>query len=137
MGILQHQSMRGFLSHCGWNSVLESVTAAVPLAVWPMHADQPLNATFVVDELKIAVRVHTSDRTMRGLATSEEISEVVRKLMLGQAGIEAAKNVAGLSALAMESVLEGGSSWKSVEEMIGELCAPNMHANVEPSKEES
>ncbi|KAM3256965.1 hypothetical protein ACQJBY_049386 [Aegilops geniculata] len=137
LGILQHKSVRGFLSHCGWNSVLESVTAAVPLAVWPMHADQPMNATFVVDELKIAVRVHTSDRTMRGLATSKEISEVVRKLMLGEVGIEAAKNVAGLSVLAMESVLEGGSSWKSVEEMIGELCAPNMHANVEPSKEES
>ncbi|VAI31664.1 unnamed protein product [Triticum turgidum subsp. durum] len=137
LGILQHQSVRGFLSHCGWNSVLESVAAGVPLAVWPMHADQPFNAAFVVDELKIAVRVHTSDRTMRGLATTEEISEVVRKLMLGEAGIEAAKNVAGLSVLAVESVLKGGSSWKSVEEMISELCAPNMHANVEPSKEES
>uniref|UniRef100_N1QS53 Glycosyltransferase n=1 Tax=Aegilops tauschii TaxID=37682 RepID=N1QS53_AEGTA len=137
LGILQHESVRGFLSHCGWNSVLESVTAAVPLAVWPMHADQPFNAAFVVDELKIAVRVHTSDRTMRGLVTSQEISEVVRKLMLGEVGTEAAKNVAELSMVAMESVLERGSSWRAVEEMIGELCAPNMHANVEPSKEES
>ncbi|KAM3262572.1 hypothetical protein ACQJBY_052978 [Aegilops geniculata] len=101
-----------------------------------MQADQPFNAAFVVDELKIAVRVHTSDRTMRGVVTSQEISQVVRKLMLGEAGTEAAKNVAQLSVLAMESMLETGSSWKAVEEMIGELCAPNMHAKVEASKEE-
>ncbi|XP_037426899.1 UDP-glycosyltransferase 90A1-like [Triticum dicoccoides] len=137
LGILQHQSVRGFLSHCGWNSVLESVAAAVPLAAWPMQADQPLNAVFAVHELKIAVRVHTSDRTMRGPVTSEEISRVVRELMLGEAGTEAAKNVAELSVLAMESILARGSSWKAVEEMIDELCAPNMCAKVEASKEES
>lgn len=133
--ILQHESVRGFLSHCGWNSVLESVTAGVPLAVWPMHADQPFNAKFLVDELKIAVRVWTSDRTMRGLVTSEEVSKVVRELMLGEAGAEAAKNVTELSTLAKEAVAEGGSSWKAVEEMIGELCATNMHGNIEASQE--
>jgi UDP:flavonoid glycosyltransferase YjiC (YdhE family) len=33
--ILRHDSVRGFLSHCRWSSVLESVAAGVPLAVWP------------------------------------------------------------------------------------------------------
>jgi UDP:flavonoid glycosyltransferase YjiC (YdhE family) len=116
--ILQHQSVRGFLSHCGWNSVLESVAAGVPLAVWPMQADQPFNARFVVEELKIAVRVQTSDGTMRGLVTSEEVSRVVRELMLGELGAEAVK----LSVLAKEAVSKGGSSWKAVEDMIRELC---------------
>ena len=59
--ILQHDSVAGFLSHCGWNSVLESVTAGVPLAVWPMGFEQPINAKLVVDELRVAVRVRTSD----------------------------------------------------------------------------
>jgi hypothetical protein len=116
--ILQHQSVRGFLSHCGWNSVLESVAAGVPLAVWPMQADQPFKARFVVEELKIAVRVQTSDGTMRGLVTSEEVSRVVRELMLGELGAEAVK----LSVLAKEAVSKGGSSWKAVEDMIRELC---------------
>jgi UDP:flavonoid glycosyltransferase YjiC (YdhE family) len=110
--------VRGFLSHCGWNSVLESVAAGVPLAVWPMQADQPFNARFVVEELKIAVRVQTSDGTMRGFVTSEEVSRVVRELMLGELGAEAAK----LSVLAKEAVSKGGSSWKAVEDMIRELC---------------
>ncbi|KAM0925297.1 hypothetical protein ACQ4PT_004275 [Festuca glaucescens] len=126
-GILWHESVRGFLSHCRWNSVLESVTAGVPLAVWPMQADQPFNARFVVEELKIAVRLQTSDGTMRGLVTCEEVSRVVRELMLREVGTEAAKNVADISVLAKEADLEGGSSWKDVEEMIRELCAMNVH----------
>ncbi|KAF8648001.1 hypothetical protein HU200_065036 [Digitaria exilis] len=51
--ILQHASVRGFLSHGGWNSVLESITAGVPMAVWPIEFEQPMNARFVVDELKV------------------------------------------------------------------------------------
>ncbi|KAM0861319.1 hypothetical protein ACQ4PT_045964 [Festuca glaucescens] len=125
-GILRHESVRGFLSHCGWNSVLESVTGGVPLAVWPMQADQPFNARFAVEELKIAVRLQTSDGTMRGLVTCEEVSRIVRELMLGEVGTEAAKNVAEISVLAKEAVSEGGSSWKAVEEMIRELCATNV-----------
>jgi UDP:flavonoid glycosyltransferase YjiC (YdhE family) len=101
--------------------VLESVTAGVPLAVWPMQADQPFNARFAVEELKVAVRVQTSDGTMRGLVTSEEVSRVVKELMIGELGAEAAKEVAKLSMLAEEAVSEGGSSWKAVEDMIREL----------------
>ncbi|KAM0925294.1 hypothetical protein ACQ4PT_004273 [Festuca glaucescens] len=126
-GILRHESVKGFLSHCGWNSVLESITAGVPLAVWPMQADQPFNARFAVEELKIAVRLQTSDGTMRGLVTCEEVSRVVRELMLGEVGTEAAKNVAEISVLAKDAVSEGGSSWKAVEEMIRELRETNVH----------
>ena len=42
--ILAHECVKGFLSHGGWNSALESISACVPLAVWPMGAEQPLNA---------------------------------------------------------------------------------------------
>ena len=47
--ILMHQSVQGFLSHCGWNSVLESICAGVPILAWPMLAEQPLNARMVVE----------------------------------------------------------------------------------------
>ncbi|CAL5064831.1 unnamed protein product [Urochloa decumbens] len=134
--ILKHESVRGFLSHCGWNSVLESVAAGVPLAVWPMHADQPFNARFLVDELKIAVRVQTSDRTIRGLVTSEEVSKVVRVLILGEEGVEVAKNVTELSASAKEAMAEGGSSWKVLKDMISELCVKKGNVNLEDSQDE-
>ncbi|CAL5080967.1 unnamed protein product [Urochloa decumbens] len=134
--ILKHESVRGFLSHCGWNSVLESVAAGVPLAVWPMHADQPFNARFLVDELKIAVRVQTSDRTIRGLVTSEEVSKVVRMLMLGEEGVEVAKNVAELSASAKEAMAEGRPSWKALKDMISELCVKKVNVNLQESQDD-
>ncbi|CAN6204192.1 unnamed protein product [Urochloa humidicola] len=133
--ILKHESVRGFLSHCGWNSVLESVAAGVPLAVWPMHADQPFNARFLVDELKIALRVQTSDRTIRGLVTSEEVSKVVRMLMIGEEGVEVTKNVAELSASAKEAVAEGGPSWKALKDMISVLCMKEVNVNLEESQD--
>ena len=47
--ILAHQSTGWFMSPCGWNSCLESITVGVPIAAWPMHSDQPKNAVLVTD----------------------------------------------------------------------------------------
>ncbi|KAG8056449.1 hypothetical protein GUJ93_ZPchr0002g26325 [Zizania palustris] len=131
--ILRHTSVRGFLSHGGWNSVLESVTAGVPLAVWPMNADQPFNAKLLVDELKIATRIWTNDKTIRGLVPSMEISKVVRELMHGDMGAEATKNIAELSVHAKEAMEDGGSSWIALKDMISELCAASFNGKEEAS----
>ncbi|EJD00712.1 UDP-Glycosyltransferase/glycogen phosphorylase [Fomitiporia mediterranea MF3/22] len=42
--ILQHEACGWFMLHCGHNSVMESLTAGVPLICWPYDADQPMNA---------------------------------------------------------------------------------------------
>ncbi|KAL7193647.1 hypothetical protein ACSBR2_025286 [Camellia fascicularis] len=39
--ILAHSSTGCFVSHCGWNSVLESLTFGIPIVAMPMHLDQP------------------------------------------------------------------------------------------------
>ncbi|GAU35146.1 hypothetical protein TSUD_217790 [Trifolium subterraneum] len=55
--ILGHRVVGGFLSHCGWNSVLEAVVAGVGILGWPMEADQFVNARLLVEDMGIAVRV--------------------------------------------------------------------------------
>ncbi|BAH94537.1 Os09g0379300 [Oryza sativa Japonica Group] len=128
--ILRHGCVKGFLSHCGWNAVVEGVAAGVPLATWPMGVEQPLHATLAVDELRIGVRVPAAATTGHGVVSGEEIARVARELMgmdgegENGAGGEAARNAAALAAKAREAVAEGGSSWKTLEEMLAVVCLP-------------
>ncbi|CAL5081257.1 unnamed protein product [Urochloa decumbens] len=121
--VLWHGGVKGFLSHGGWNSVVESISAGVPLAVWPMSAEQPLNAKMVADELRVGIRVPAKDGVTGAtvLVKSEEIARVAVELVTGEKGVEVARNMAALGAKAREGMEEGGSSWRAVEEMIAGL----------------
>ncbi|KAF7136528.1 hypothetical protein RHSIM_Rhsim08G0056000 [Rhododendron simsii] len=121
--ILGHKSVRGFLSHCGWNSVLESVCAKVPILAWPMMAEQHLNAQMVVEEMKVGLRVETSNGLVKGFVKSEGLERMVRELMEGETGKEARKKVKELGEAAEKAVEEGGSSWHTLNQLIDELQA--------------
>ncbi|KAG5589098.1 hypothetical protein H5410_039612 [Solanum commersonii] len=45
-----------FLTHCGWNSTLESISLGVPMVAIPQWTDQPTNAKLVKDVWEIGVR---------------------------------------------------------------------------------
>jgi len=55
--ILSHSSMAVYMSHCGWNSCMESLSMGVPVMVWPMHSDQPWNAVLLTEILKVGILV--------------------------------------------------------------------------------
>ncbi|KAJ0551127.1 putative flavonol 3-O-glucosyltransferase [Helianthus annuus] len=119
--ILEHESVKGFVSHCGWNSVLESICAGVPILAWPLAAEQPLNAKFVVEEMKIGMRVETCDGSVKGFVKWEGLKKNVKELMEGVKGKEVRKKVKEISDAAVEAVKEGGSSWRTLNELIVEI----------------
>nr|DAD31562.1 TPA_asm: hypothetical protein HUJ06_010413 [Nelumbo nucifera] len=55
--ILRHRAVGLYLTHCGWNSVLEALVAGVPMLVWPIGADQFPNAKLLVDQMGMIVKV--------------------------------------------------------------------------------
>ncbi|KAK1568462.1 hypothetical protein Q3G72_024841 [Acer saccharum] len=120
--ILLHQSIQGFLSHCGWNSVMESICAGVPILAWPMMADQPLNARMVVEEIKVGVRVETCNGSVRGFVKKEGLAKMVKVLMEGDKGKEVRKKVKQYAEMSKKAMEENtGSSWRSLDMLMSEI----------------
>ncbi|XP_047181471.1 hydroquinone glucosyltransferase-like [Vigna umbellata] len=105
--ILGHGAIGGFLCHCGWNSTLEGVVHGIPLIAWPLFAEQKMNAVLLSDDLKVALRVRVSEN---GIVEREEISRIIRKLMVGEEGKEIIHRMKILKDAAVDAIKDEGSS---------------------------
>lgn len=112
--ILSHKSTGGFLTHCGWNSTLESVVNGVPLIAWPLYAEQKMNALMLADDVKVALKVKLSDK---GLVEREKITYMVKSLMEGEEGKKLRHRMKTLKEAAAAVLSENGSSTKSLSEL--------------------
>ncbi|KAF2302212.1 hypothetical protein GH714_033752 [Hevea brasiliensis] len=114
--VLSHGSTGGFLTHCGWNSTLESVVNGVPLISWPLYAEQKMNAVMLTDDIKVALRPRINDQN--GLIESKEIERVVRGLMEGEEGKKVRHRMKDLKDAAARVLSEEGSSAKALSGLV-------------------
>ncbi|XP_042970898.1 anthocyanidin 3-O-glucosyltransferase 2-like isoform X2 [Carya illinoinensis] len=122
--VLAHKAIGGFVSHCGWNSILESLWHGVPIATWPLYAEQQTNAFQMVRDLGLAVELKMDYRLGSGmLVMAEEIEKAVRCLM--ESDSEVRKRVKEMSEKSREAVIEGGSSYASLGRLIEAIMANN------------
>lgn len=117
--ILSHPSTGGFLTHCGWNSVLESVTSGVPMIAWPLYAEQRMNATMLAEELGVAVRPGVLPT--KKVVGREEIEEMVKRLMQSEEGKAMRERVKKLKKSAENCLRHGGSSYNSMCEFLNDV----------------
>ncbi|CAL4970350.1 unnamed protein product [Urochloa decumbens] len=119
--VLDHPATAAFVSHCGWNSALESVAAGVPMVAWPLYAEQRTNAAVLSENVGVALRLRAGGD---GLVGREEIAAAVREVMDGDVEGRAVRRRAGdLQRAAAHACTPGGSSWQMLEEVAGKWKA--------------
>ncbi|KAG0623188.1 hypothetical protein M758_3G155000 [Ceratodon purpureus] len=129
--ILKHPAVGGFLSHCGWNSSLETLSAGVPVLAWPMNSEQHLIRRSFVDKLKVAIELKANAYTKEELESDvprpvvfmskEEIARKARSLMQEAEGQVVRENIQKLWTECLEAVAAGGSSRRNLETYVRHL----------------
>ncbi|XP_058072470.1 anthocyanidin 3-O-glucosyltransferase 2-like [Magnolia sinica] len=117
MAILAHPAVGGFVSHCGWNSILESLWFGVPILAWPLYAEQKLNAFQLVKDYGLAVELRL-DFDGDGWVSAEDLERGVRCLMDDcEEGMKVRKRAKEIGEASRSSVKDGGSSLASLERL--------------------
>ncbi|XP_059458980.1 anthocyanidin 3-O-glucosyltransferase 5-like [Corylus avellana] len=117
--ILGHRSTGGFLSHCGWNSSLESILSGVPMIAWPLYAEQKMNATELAEEVGVALRPKIAPT--KGVVGREEIEIMVRKVMEEPEGKAMRARVKELKISGEKALTSGGTSFNVVSQLAKQM----------------
>nr|BBQ05020.1 chalcononaringenin 2'-O-glucosyltransferase [Dianthus caryophyllus] len=123
--ILDHKAVGAFVTHCGWNSTLEGISAGVPMVTWPLFAEQFFNEKLVTNVLRtgVSVGVKKWNRTpsVEDLITREAIEAAIREIMEGEKAEEMRLRAKKFKEAARNAVEEGGSSYNHLSTLIDEL----------------
>lgn len=114
--VVSHPAVGGFLTHCGWNSILESVWCTVPMLCYPLLTDQFTNRKLVVDDWKIGINLRDGRQVMK-----EEVSEKVIRLMSGKTADGLRKQIKNVRKTLQNSVSAVGSSERNFGQFAKEV----------------
>ncbi|CAL5325905.1 unnamed protein product [Camellia sinensis] len=110
--VLSHPSVGCFVSHCGWNSVMEGVSNGVPFLCWPYFADQFINQSYICDVWKVGLGL---ERDESGIVRKGEIENKVDEV-IGDDGFRG--RAFELKESTMRNVGKGGSSYKNFNNFV-------------------
>ncbi|XP_042477935.1 UDP-glycosyltransferase 88F4-like [Macadamia integrifolia] len=105
--VLSRESVGGFVTHCGWNSVLEAVCAGVPMLAWPLYAEQEVNKEVLVEDMKLATPMEAAED---GIVVAAEVEKRVKALIDSDEGAEMRERSREIREKALAAWAEGGSS---------------------------
>ncbi|XP_072964182.1 scopoletin glucosyltransferase-like [Typha angustifolia] len=125
--ILNHESVGGFVTHCGWNSSLEAISVGVPMATWPLFGDQFLNERLLVEVLRVGIPIGSKQYALapedRPMVGAGKVEMAIRRLMSEEEeeAKERRRRAKELGAMAKRALEVGGSSYVDVDRLIEEL----------------
>ncbi|KAK4419225.1 UDP-glycosyltransferase 86A1 [Sesamum alatum] len=114
--ILSNPAVGGFLTHCGWNSILESMSCGVPMICYPIMCDQPTNRKLVVNDWKIGVNL------CDGVSfNGAEVASKIKQLMSEETSVGIRNEMMKYRSLLHDAVAEEGSSERNLDQFIKDL----------------
>ncbi|XP_071709662.1 UDP-glycosyltransferase 73C3-like [Rutidosis leptorrhynchoides] len=130
--ILSHRAVGAFLTHCGWNSTIEGVSAGVAMITWPQFADQFFNQRLVVQVVGSGVEVgakkvlHLEDEDAANeiQVKREDVCNCIKKVM--KEGNEIRERSKYMKKMAEKAIEDGGSSHVNLRLFIEDIM---LHTN--------
>ncbi|KAJ8572513.1 hypothetical protein K7X08_009024 [Anisodus acutangulus] len=116
--VLKHSSIGTFLTHCGWNSVMESIGSGVPMICWPFFADQHINCRYACCEWDVGMEVGNNVKR-------DKVEKIVREMMDGDEGKKVKKKVSEWKKLAHEATGVEGSSSLNLDKLVKDVLLSN------------
>ncbi|KAL6998208.1 hypothetical protein U1Q18_008334 [Sarracenia purpurea var. burkii] len=114
--VISHRAIGGFLTHCGWNSILESMWCAIPLLCFPLLTDQFTNRKLVVDDWKIGLNLCDEK-----LITREEVANKINRLMNEETSREMRVEIKKMKKIVTTAWVGNGSSERSFNQFIKDM----------------
>ncbi|KAJ4966334.1 hypothetical protein NE237_018183 [Protea cynaroides] len=112
--VLRHQSIGGFLTHCGWNSTLESICGGEPMICWPFFAEQQTNCRYSCTHWGIGTEIDNNVKR-------DEVEKLVNELMKEDKGKEMKSKAMMWKKKAKEATTPGGSSFLNFDNMVNQI----------------
>ncbi|KAG0601343.1 hypothetical protein M758_11G103000 [Ceratodon purpureus] len=131
--VLSHPSVAAFLTHCGWNSIIESVSSGVPMLGWPQFYDQNTNCRYITHVWKIGLRFESQVRDGSAVVPKEEVALKVRQIMAPDGTNmevdEIRSNSRNFQKAGREAVAKGGSSERALTTFVELVRKKAIHSS--------
>ncbi|XP_077245750.1 7-deoxyloganetin glucosyltransferase-like [Tasmannia lanceolata] len=112
--VLVHPSIGVFLTHCGWNSMLESICGGVSVLCWPFFAEQVTNCRYACTGWGIGMEINNDVK--RG-----EVEGLIREFMEGEKGKEMRNKALEWKEAAEKATQQGGSSYMNLDRLVKDI----------------
>ncbi|KAF1862617.1 hypothetical protein Lal_00013378 [Lupinus albus] len=120
--VLMHSSVACFISHCGWNSTLETLVAGVPMICYPEWTDQRTNAMLIENVFKNGVNLKRGEDRV---ASSEEIERCIKEVMEGPNALKIKKRAMEIKESARKSLQDVGTSHQNLDKFVNDFIITN------------